>query len=66
MILVVRAGETYRNSLKVSIENIEASGVNLLGLVINDINEKSSNYYYYYYYYYYTSEGQKKRKKRKK
>ena len=64
MILVVRAGKTHKHSLRVAIENIEASGVKLLGVVINDINEKSSNYYYYYYYY--TLDGQKKKRRRQK
>ncbi|GAB6190165.1 exopolysaccharide transport family protein [Marinitoga arctica] len=65
LILIVRAGKTQKHSLKVGIENINTSGSNLLGLIINDINEKSSNYYYYYYYYYY-QEGQKKKRKHKK
>lgn len=63
MVLVVRAGKTERHSLKVTIENLESSDTNLLGIVINDINEKTSNYYYYYYY---TEEGKKKKRRKNK
>ena len=42
---------------------IFSSEVKLLGTVIVDIDEKTSNYYYYYYYY---SDDGKKVKKRKK
>ncbi|MBO8161205.1 MAG: polysaccharide biosynthesis tyrosine autokinase [Thermosipho sp. (in: Bacteria)] len=66
MILVVRAGQTHKHSLRVAIENIEASDTKLLGLVINDIDEKTSSYYYYYYYYYYTEEGKKKKTRKRK
>ncbi|WP_129408534.1 GumC family protein [Marinitoga lauensis] len=66
LILVVRAGKTQKHSLKVALENIITSDTNLLGLIINDINEKSSNYYYYYYYYYYQDGQKKKRRKHKK
>lgn len=64
LVLVVRAGGTLKHSLKIALENIKTSSANLLGLVINDINEKSSNYYYYYYYYYY-EDGEKKKRRRK-
>ncbi|KAF2955572.1 polysaccharide biosynthesis tyrosine autokinase [Marinitoga sp. 38H-ov] len=64
LILVVRAGKTQKHSLKVALENIATSDNNLLGLIINDINEKSSNYYYYYYYYY--EDGEKKKRKKDK
>ncbi|SHH28518.1 GumC family protein [Thermosipho atlanticus] len=66
MVLVVRAGTTQKHSLRIAIENIETSGANLLGIIINDINEKSSNYYYYYYYYYYDEEGGKKKRRFKR
>ncbi|AEX85625.1 capsular exopolysaccharide biosynthesis protein [Marinitoga piezophila KA3] len=65
LILVVRAGKTQKHSLKVTLENITTSGNNILGLIINDINEKSSNYYYYYYYYYQDGEKKKRRKHKK-
>jgi capsular exopolysaccharide synthesis family protein len=65
LVLVVRAGGTLKHSLKIALENIKTSSANLLGLVINDINEKSSNYYYYYYYYYYYEDGEKKKRRRK-
>lgn len=61
LVLVVRAGGTLKHSLKIALENIKTSSANLLGLVINDINEKSSNYYYYYYY----EDGEKKKRRRK-
>lgn len=64
MVLIVRAGTTQKHSLRVAVENIETSDTKLLGIVINDINEKTSNYYYYYYYY--THEGQKKKRRKHK
>ncbi|SHF00144.1 capsular exopolysaccharide family [Marinitoga hydrogenitolerans DSM 16785] len=66
LILVVRAGKTQKHSLKIALENIITSDNKLLGLVIDDINEKNSGYYYYYYYYYYEDGQKKKRKKEKK
>lgn len=64
IVLVVRAGKTQKHSLKVAIENIKTSDSNILGLIINDINEKSSSYYYYYYYY--SDDGQKKKRRKSK
>ncbi|QTA38450.1 polysaccharide biosynthesis tyrosine autokinase [Thermosipho ferrireducens] len=63
LVLVVRAGKTLKHSLKIALENILTSGSKLLGIIINDINEKNSGNYYYYYYYH---DGEKKRKRRKK
>lgn len=65
LVLVVRAGKTQKHSLKVALENITTSDNKLLGIVIDDINEKNSGYYYYYYYYYYQDGEKKKRKKSK-
>ncbi|NUU99632.1 sugar tyrosine-protein kinase [Marinitoga sp. 1154] len=66
LILVVRAGKTQKHSLKIALENVITSDNTLLGLIIDDINEKNSGYYYYYYYYYYEDGQKKKRKKNKK
>ncbi|KLO20844.1 sugar tyrosine-protein kinase [Marinitoga sp. 1197] len=64
LILVVRAGKTQKHSLKIALENVITSDNTLLGLIIDDINEKNSGYYYYYYYYY--EDGQKKKRKKNK
>jgi capsular exopolysaccharide synthesis family protein len=63
LILVTRYNGTLKPMLKVAYENIVSSEVKLLGTVIVDIDEKTSNYYYYYYYY---SDDGKKVKKRKR
>ncbi|WGS66040.1 GumC family protein [Marinitoga aeolica] len=62
LVLVVRAGKTQKHSLKVALENITTSDNKLLGIVIDDINEKNSGYYYYYYYY---QDGEKKKRSKK-
>lgn len=65
LVLVTRYGQTLKPTLKAAIENITTSGVKLIGTVINDVNEKSSNYYYYYYYYY-SDDGDKSKTKRRR
>ncbi|HOK17129.1 MAG TPA: polysaccharide biosynthesis tyrosine autokinase, partial [Defluviitoga tunisiensis] len=63
VILVARYNGTLKPMLRAAYENIVSSEVKLLGTVIVDIDEKTSNYYYYYYYY---SDDGKKVKKRKR
>ncbi|RAO99215.1 sugar tyrosine-protein kinase [Petrotoga sp. 9PW.55.5.1] len=66
LVLVTRYGQTMRPTLKSAYENILTSGTNIIGTVINDVDEKSSNYYYYYYYYYYSENSDESKKKEKK
>jgi capsular exopolysaccharide synthesis family protein len=65
LLLVIRADKTHKTGLKLVIDNFVTSGTNLLGTVINDISEKTSNYYYYYYYYYQDTDKKGKRRKKK-
>jgi len=65
LLLVIRADKTHKTGLKLVIDNFVTSGTNLLGTVINDISEKTSNYYYYYYYYYQDTDKKGKKKKKK-
>lgn len=64
LVLVTRYGQTTRPALKLAYENILTSGANIIGTVINDVDEKSSNYYYYYYYYSEDGDESKKRKRK--
>ncbi|HOO75665.1 MAG TPA: CpsD/CapB family tyrosine-protein kinase, partial [Tepiditoga sp.] len=66
LVLVVRANQTKKPSLKIAVDNINTSGTKLIGTVVNDINERNSNYYYYYYYYYDQQGNKKKRKGNRK
>ncbi|MCP5456189.1 MAG: polysaccharide biosynthesis tyrosine autokinase [Thermotogae bacterium] len=66
LVLVVRANQTKKPSLKIAVDNINTSGTKLIGTVVNDINERTSNYYYYYYYYYDQQGNKKKRKGNRK
>jgi capsular exopolysaccharide synthesis family protein len=66
LVLVTRYGQTMRPTLKSAYENILTSGTNIIGTVINDVDEKSSNYYYYYYYYYYSENSDESKKRKRK
>ena len=63
VVLVVRPGVTRMNALKYAVEQLRYVGANLLGVVINRVNDRSARYGYYYksYYYkqykYYSSKG---------
>ncbi|MCA1021053.1 CpsD/CapB family tyrosine-protein kinase [Halobacillus litoralis] len=48
VLLVVRSKQTDKESALKAKEQLEQSQVNLLGVVLNDQDVKSSNYYYYY------------------
>jgi len=63
LVLVTRYGQTTRPALKLAYENILTSGANIIGTVINDVDEKSSNYYYYYYY---SEDGDESKKRKRK
>ncbi|PNR96991.1 polysaccharide biosynthesis tyrosine autokinase [Petrotoga sp. 9PWA.NaAc.5.4] len=64
IVLITRINGTIKTGLRNAYDNINVSGVKLLGTVINDLNVQSSNYYYYYYYYSEDGEKKKRRKRR--
>lgn len=57
-VLVVRSGKTPRNLISASVKQIERSGCDLMGVVLNRTEMKNSMYYSKYakYGYYYSSE----------
>jgi non-specific protein-tyrosine kinase len=69
VVLVVRPGVTRMNALKYAVEQLRYVGANLLGVVINRVNDRSARYGYYYksYYYkqykYYSSNGKPVKRK---
>jgi len=68
MLLVIRAGETPRQLIQNSLEQLYAVNANVLGAILNAVSVGRDSYYYYqYYYYYYGEDGdRKKRSQRKK
>ena len=50
--LVVRAGETRREFVKSSLDQIRQVRANLNGIILNALSRKSSSYYGYYNRYY--------------
>ncbi|MBN8235130.1 CpsD/CapB family tyrosine-protein kinase [Halobacillus kuroshimensis] len=48
VLLVVRSKQTEKDSAVKAKEQLEQSQANILGVVLNDQDIKSSNYYYYY------------------
>ncbi len=67
-LLIIRAGETPRQVIQNSLEQLHAVNANILGAVLNGVSVGRDSYYYYqYYYYYYGEDGdRKKRSQRKK
>lgn len=66
VLLVVKPGTTPRDGLRIAVQNLRTVNINVLGLLVNGVDEKTSSYYYYYYHYYYTQDGTKKKIRRKK
>lgn len=71
-LLVVRSGSTPRGLVSASLKQLERSGCELMGVVLNRVEMKKNPYYYKYsrygyysnyYYYYGDSESDKKGKK---
>ncbi|MBE3583527.1 MAG: CpsD/CapB family tyrosine-protein kinase [Limnochordaceae bacterium] len=52
VLLVVRAGRTNKEAARQAVAMLQRVRAHLLGVVLNDIDLKSSRYGYYYYYYY--------------
>ncbi|RZB31538.1 MAG: polysaccharide biosynthesis transport protein [Desulfobacteraceae bacterium Eth-SRB2] len=67
-LLVIRAGETPRQVIQNSLEQLYAVNANVLGAILNAVSVGRDSYYYYQYYYqYYGEDGdRKKRSQRKK
>ncbi len=68
-VLVVRSGSTPRGLVSASLKQLERSGCELMGVVLNRVEMKKSSYYYKYskhnyYSYYYGSDGSSKHSKR--
>lgn len=53
-ILVIRAAKTSRRTVQMAISSLEQIGVNVYGVILNDVNVKKDRYYHDYYRYYYT------------
>lgn len=49
-LLVARAGKTERGTAQVAMQQLSKAGVRVVGVVINDPDQKVSEYYYYYDY----------------
>ena len=67
-LLVIRAGETPRQVIQNSLEQLYSVNANILGAILNAVSVGRDSYYYYqYYYYYYGEDGdRRKRNQRKK
>ncbi len=53
VLVVAKIGVTKQAALLKAIEQLRQVNANIMGIVINDVNPKSSRYYYYYKNYYY-------------
>jgi len=53
VLVVAKIGNTKQAALVKAIEQLRQVNANIMGVVINDINLRSSRYYYYYRNYYY-------------
>jgi capsular exopolysaccharide synthesis family protein len=56
ILVVVRAGQTRREGLLRSVESLQNTGANILGVVMNRLRPSGRGYYTYYYYRYDTYE----------
>ena len=68
-VIVIKTGEATRKALKLAISQLEQVGVDITGVILNNVDVKHDRYYDYYYYYYYSPYGddeEGKAKKRKK
>ncbi len=67
VLLITKFGQTRKELLRRSIEQLDTVGAPLMGCVLNDIDASSGVYggsYYYYYRYNYDERGEEKRSKR--
>jgi len=62
VVLVVDAGQTREQVLAQATAELQQTGANLLGAVLNRLDSRRGGYYYYYYYYYSEEEGDQRRR----
>ena len=68
-VIVIKTGEATRKALKLAISQLEQVGVDITGVILNNVDVRRDRYYDYYYYYYYSPYGddeEGKARKRKK
>ncbi|OIO88667.1 MAG: hypothetical protein AUK03_15860 [Anaerolineae bacterium CG2_30_64_16] len=61
VVLVVDAGQTREQVLAQAAAELQQTGANLLGVVLNRLDSRRGGYYYYYYYYSEEEGGQRRR-----
>lgn len=63
VLLVLKYGQTRKEMLKRTIDQLEAIGAPLMGMVLNDIKKDAAGYGYAYYYYRYSYEEEPESRK---
>jgi exopolysaccharide transport family protein len=66
VVLIVRAGETPRPSVKAALDQLAAVEANIIGAVLNSVQAERDGYHHYQYYYYYYGSTRDKRDERQK
>jgi succinoglycan biosynthesis transport protein ExoP len=66
LILVIRAGYTAKEIIKIGIAQFGAVGTHILGAVLNGVDMSRDRYHYQYYYYYYGKDGDRRKESRRK
>jgi capsular exopolysaccharide synthesis family protein len=61
VVLVADAQQTREQVLARAVSELQNTGANLLGVVLNRLDSRSGGYYYYYYYYADEESGQRRR-----
>ncbi|PKO17339.1 MAG: protein tyrosine kinase, partial [Chloroflexi bacterium HGW-Chloroflexi-1] len=61
VLLVVDAGQTREQVVAQAAAELQKTGANLLGVVLNRLDSRRGGYYYYYYYYSEEEGGQRRR-----
>ncbi len=65
VLLVSDAGQTREQALALAAQEMQKTGANLLGVVLNRLDTRRGGYYYYYYHhYYYSSDEHGERRRR--
>ncbi len=66
VVLIVRAGETPRPSVKAALEQLASVEANIIGAVLNSVQAERDGYHHYQYYYYYYGSSRDKYAEREK
>jgi succinoglycan biosynthesis transport protein ExoP len=66
LILVIRAGYTAKEIIKIGIAQFGAVGTHILGAVLNGVDMSRDMYHYQYYYYYYGKDRDRRKESRRK